>query len=624
MTTSTTPSTSAEVAFLDPELRRARVVRDLEAMAGLREMLLELSFRDHGQEVPYYEDLELELDRAIPPLYVSPIPNRETRRKLGIYFDPAEVRRFLEFALRCRHSKGELGGKRLRLDLWQVLYVVGPVFGWRQSGGARYFRELFLEVPRKNGKSTLAAALALFLLMADSNLAAGRRHEPGAEVYAAATTKAQAKNVFEPAVNMVKASPWLAGRLNPTGDVIAFESTLSRFELLSGDPSKAEEKMGGNVSGAVIDETHVHRDARLIGTIESGTVSRSQPLVCHLTTAGADTSGTIYAEKHDFAVAIAEGKVLEVRTWAVIYTIPDELRGRWDEPEVWQGANPGLGISVSIEYLENEVRKGKRIERKRLEFMRLHLNVRTETVTRWLDVRLYDVGARQGASHLPEVAPYLRGMVAYGGLDLSSRVDLSALALVVPRWVPDPDEPGFEIEVLETVLRGWIPKDSIDRRPARERELFSRWLEEGWLRPCNGETIDLDAIELEIYHLAEELEIERLSFDRWGSRSVVNNLRSEGVNVFELGQGFAGMSPAMKALEGIVAEGRLWTGGNPLLRYAVENLSIERDAAGNIKPNRDKSTGHVDPLVAVAMAVDGYERSLYVESAYEEGGLTVA
>ena len=339
----TTVSTSSSV--LDPEVRRARVVADLDRFPGLRAALEEV-----------YVDLEAELDRCVPPLHVPELPSRKVRRELGLFFSVDEVVRFLKFAARLRHVKGRFGGLPLIPDLWQVLYIIAPVFGLRQKNGLRYYRELYLEVPRKNGKSTLASALTLYLLMADSNLAAGRKYEPGAEVYAAATTTEQALAVFEPARQMAERSVF-ADRLNFTGTTLGYETTLSKFVVVSGDPAKAEQKMGGNVSGAVIDETHVHKDRRLIDTIETGTAGREQPLVIHLTTAGSDADGTIYAEKHDFALALAEGLVGDSRTWSVVYTIPAELEDRWDAPEVWQVANPGLDVSVSREYLEDVVKK---------------------------------------------------------------------------------------------------------------------------------------------------------------------------------------------------------------------------------------------------------------------------
>lgn len=575
-------------------------------MPGLREVIERLGL---------YVDLEAELDRCIPPLYVAPAPTPAMVREHGIYFDPREVERFLRFCRRLRHVKGRLATRPLVPDLWQIVYALGPVFGWRQADGSRFYRELFFEVPRKNGKSTISSAIALFLLMADSNLRASRLFEGGAEVYAAATTTEQAKAVFGPAEEMARRSPALARRLAIVrGKQLIYEKTFSTFAVISGDPAKAEAKMGGNVSGAVIDETHVHRDRRLIDTIETGTVGREQPLVCHLTTAGADTEGTIYAEKHDLAVAIATGEVEGIRTWAVIYTIPEDLVDRWDDPEVWQIANPGLGVSVSVDYLADEVKKARRSEPKRLAFLRLHLNVRTVAVTRWLGVEVL----RRASAHLAPGWEEFEGAVAFGGLDLSSSLDLTALALIVPRWVPDPADLDFEIEILDVVLRCWTPLAGIRKRPPRERELFDAWIRSGWLTGVPGETIDFDLVETEAVRLARHFEIPRVGFDRWGSKMLEQHLRDGGLNMVPVGQGFAGISSAMKETERLLAAGRLRFNGNPILTYAFESLAVTMDTAGNIKPDRRSSTGHVDPAVATVMGIEAFARETYGTSVYDD------
>ena len=597
--------------ILDEEFRRVRVVRDLDRLPGLRVVLERLGY-----------DVDAEVDRCIPPLYVSPIPNRKARREHGIEFDPNEVERFLRFSMLCRHVKGDLGGKPIRPDLWQILYFLAPVFGFRQEDGNRFFRIGYLEIPRKNGKSTLAAVISLYLLMADSNLKAGRYFEPGAEVYAAATTVEQAGAVFAPAENMARMSPEIGGKLSITASKELFvESTLSSFKVVSGDPSKAEEKMGGNVSGAVIDETHVHKDARLIETIESGAAGRSQPLVMHLTTAGAEVEGTIYEEKHDFAVELATGKVTGSRTWAVIYTVPTELlENRWNDPAVWKAVNPGLEISVSLEYLEDAAKTAGRSARKKNAFLRLHLNVIASSVTQWIPMRLFD----HGAAHLAPKPKTLEGQIAFAGLDLASSTDLASCALVVPRWVSDPADPEFEIEVLQVFLRAWTPRGALPSRKPAERELFEKWIREGWITAHAGETIDYDLVEADVVKMCRPFDMRRLSFDRWGSKQIVQHLRDDGLEVAEIGQGFAGISAAMKSTERIVSEGRLWTGGNPVLRHAFENVRVQSDAAENVKPDRAKSKGRIDPLVALVMAVDGYDRLSGDVSSYEDHGLIIA
>jgi phage terminase large subunit-like protein len=598
----------------ETEARRARVRADLAALPGLEDLLVDLAL---------YPDLDAELDACVPPAFTTPAPNRQTRRRLGLTFAPAEVARFLEFAGRLRHVKGRWAGARLVPDLWQVIYVLAPTFGWRRPDGFRLYRTLWVEVPRKNGKSTLASAIALFLLVADSNLAVGRLYEPGAEVYSAATTTRQAKEVFRPAEAMARRSPSLRNRLAFLADkAVIYERTFSRFEVVSGAPEKAEEKMGLNASGLVIDEIHVHRDPRLIETLTSSTPARDQPLAVFLTTAGLDQDGTPYTELRNFAEACATGEVTDSTWHVVIYAAAETDLDRWDDPDVWAAANPGLGRTVALDFLTAEAKAAARSERKRLSFCRLHLNVRTSALSRWLSVEDW---AASGAFVSPTETE-LAGAVAYAGLDLASSRDLAALVLVVPRWDIDPDDPEFEVEVLETIVRAWIPADTLEDRPPRERALFAELIASGELLTTPGKALDYDALEAEAYRLADRFEIARLHFDRWGSKQILGHLRDGGLNPFEMGQGFASMSPALRELETLVLARRLRHGGNRLLRYSVKSLAVVGDAAGNVKPDRDHSTGRIDPFVALTMAVDAWARATAEEtpSAYEDHGLATA
>lgn len=576
-------------------------------MPGLQEVLEDLGL---------YADLDAELDRCTPPLHLSPHPNRHDRRRHGLYFDPAEVRRVLVFCRKTRHVKtSRWAGRPFVPDLWQVLFVLAPVFGWRREDGNRWYLALWLEVPRKNGKSTLCAVIALYLLTADSNLKCGRLAEPGAEIYSAATTTRQALEVFRPAETMARRSPSLQRRLGGRdGKDLVYERTASRYEVLSGDAAKAEEKMGLNPSGYVIDEIHVHKDRRLIDTIESAVGAREQPLGVFITTAGDDTEGTIYAEKHAYAEAVSarvgSSKAPEIegsRTWAVIYTIPDEMRSAWDKRETWAFANPGLGISVSEEFLEEEAKKGRHSPAKRRSFCRLHLNVRQGSVSRWINIESWD---RSGAHllHLTEPEKELAGKVAYGGLDLSSSTDLTAIGLVIPTMERERDDPDKFAEHLNVVLRAWVPSESLSRRPPAEEALFRELIESGELLVCEGDVIDYDDVEAEAFKLAETFEIRQLGFDRWGSKQIVQHLDDGGITVVDVGQGFASMSPPMKEAERLVLAGRMHHNGNRLLRHAVKSLAVRTDPAGNIKPDRARSTGRIDPWVATTMGIDGWMR----------------
>lgn len=577
-------------------------------MPGLRAVL---------EELRLYPDLDAELARCRPPRHLSLGPSKRQLAD-GAHFNPEEVRRFLVFCRKLRHVKGKWAGLAFVPDLWQVLFVIAPVFGWRRADGNRLYLELYLEVPRKNGKSTLCAAIALYLLTSDSNLEAGRLFEPGAEVYSAATTTRQAKEVFRPAEAMARRSPSLSRRLGIVKDsALIYEATLSRYEVLSGVPSKGDEKMGLNVSGAVLDELHVYKGFELIEAIESGTVAREQPLIVIITTAGLDQDGTPYAEKRAYAMAVTEGEVPDPRTWAVIYTIGEEDLERWDTPEVWAKANPGFGVSVSAGYLEDAAKKAARSETKRLTYLRLHLNYRTGAVSRFIDITVWD---RSGAEFVRWEEDELRGRTAYGGLDLASSTDLASAVLVVPAWEPDPEDEEHLLEYLDVVVRAWTPKDTVRDRQPRQRALLTEWLSKGMVTGCAGQVIDYDDIELDLFALADRFDVQRMHFDRWGSKQLLTHLRDGGLRVLEMGQGFASFSAPLKETERLILQGRLRHNGNPVLRHAAASLVVVQDPAGNVKPNRDKSTGWIDSFVALVMAVDGWMRSRG-ESVYEDRGM---
>ena len=587
--------------------------QQLDALPGLRDLLDDLRL---------WPDLEHELDECVPPRFASPTPTGR-----GVYFSVEEVRRYLEFCRRLRHFKGPLAGRKLIPDLWQVLYIDAPLYGWRKPDGNRVFTTLWEEIPRKNGKSTSSAGKGLYHLTADSNLKRGRLFEPGAEVYAAAATTRQAKEVFRPAEEMARRSPSLAKRLGIEKEkALVYERSASRFEVLSGVSDRAEEKMGLNSSCNIIDEVHVHKSRKLIDTLDSSTAAREQPLTAFITTAGVDDPGSIYTEKRDYAEKVAK-RELEDDSWLVcVYTIDDDDDPF--DPATWRKANPGLHRSVQYDYLERKAREAKNQPAALNTFLRLHLNRRTGQVTRWMPLDRWD---RSGAVWLrPEWAD-LRGRTAYGGLDLASAVDLAAAAFVLPRWevmeVPeDPDDPDSdlveeEVEVLDVVIRAWTPAASLAERAQRDRAPYEQWVKDRLVATSPGEVIDYDQIELDLYDIADHLELERLHFDRWGSKQITAHLRDGGLNVVEMGQGFASFSAPMKETMRLVLQQRVAHGANPLLRWAVGALAVVQDSTGNIKPDRSKSTGRIDPFVALVMAIDAWSRDTRGESIYEDRGL---
>lgn len=572
------------------------LTRALGPDAG-RKLLAYLRGARLANGAPAYPRLDEQLRGLVAPRFMSPPPSAATRRALGVTFDVAEVDRFLRFCRRLRHIKGsKWAGLPLELDLWQVVFVVAPLFGWRRADGSRLYRRLYLEVPRKNGKSTLAAAVELFLLKSDG--------EPGAEVYAAATDRPQARAVFDVAKAMVQASPWLSKHLVPLRDAVVYPATFSAFRVLSADAGRQH---GLNVHGAVIDELHVHKSRDLIEVLETGTGSRTNPLTIAITTAGVDDPGSIYTERHDEAEKVASGELVDPELLAVIYTIDDD-----DDPFVeatWRKGNPGYGTSVRPEYLAAEALKAQNTPARLNTFLRLHLNRRTGQHTRWLPLSAFDAS---GARWLTVDEADLAGRRAFGGLDLSSSTDLTAAVLVVPaveQVALDPSRPDEreECEVLDVVVRAWTPAATLAEREKQDRAPYARWVEEGLLRATPGSAIDYDDVERELFALADTFELVALNFDRWGSKQIVQHLADGGLEVWEMGQGYRDMSAPMKEVERLWLQGRIRT-RHPMLRSALGALSVRQDPAGNLAPDRSASTGRIDVFVAFVMAVGAWLR----------------
>lgn len=586
MTTPTTPNSSAELRLAElfgPEAagKLYRYLAGARTKAGAAR----------------YPELDKQILGASAPMHFSPIPNVE-----GCYFDPKFLDRFLRFCRKLRHIKGsKWAGRRLEPDMWQVIYVLAPLFGWRQADGLRLFRTLYLEIPKKNGKSTLAAALALYLLTADG--------EPGAEVVSVAGEKEQARAVYDVAKNMVFQAPALSKRLRPLKDQIVYESKASWYKVMSAD---GDTKAGLNLHGGIIDELLVQKTRDLVENIEASTAAREQPLIAFLTTAGLDTVGTIYHEKNLYSIRVAEGEIVDPTWLSVIYTVPRDAD--WTDPKVWAQANPGLGRSVQLDFLKRKCDQAQASPLAQNKFLRDHLNIKTGQVTRYIDVRKWD---RSGAAWLTPEFHDLEGSVAYIGIDLASVSDLAALSLIVPEWVPNPENRDELVETLAWFLWAWTPLATLEERQRRDQIPYGQWVADEYLIGMEGDVIDFDPIEQTAVELSEMFEVRRVHVDRWQAHQITVHLQAEAINVWPMGQGFASMNSPMKTMEKMILQGRIRHRGNPLLRHAIQSLAAATDAAGNVKPDRKNSTGRIDPFVSGVEAVDAWTRDTVGKSAYE-------
>lgn len=501
--------------------------------------------------------------------------------------------RFFERLL--RHTKGEWAGEAFGLQEWQRK-IVREVFGWKRGDGTRKYRRVYIEIPRKNGKSTLSSGLALYLLFADG--------EPGAEVYSAAADREQAAIVFEQAKQMVISSPALSRYARPFKRAIVVEETMSSYKVLSSD---APTKHGLNAHGVIFDELHAQRNRELWDVLTTSMGARRQPLLVAITTAGFDRESICW-EQHEYARQVLDGVIVDESFYA--YIAAADPGDDWTDPAVWAKANPSMGVTVQEEYLRAEAERARQVPAYQNTFRRLHLNQWTQQEERWLDMAAWERSA--GPLGAKELEGELAGGLAYGGLDLASTTDVAAFAAVFPvdDW-------------YGVVMRFWIPRENMMERARRDRVPYDAWVRDGWITATPGNVIDFTRIVADIRELGKRFRIAEVAFDRWGAVQVSQELTNAGMTMVQFGQGFASMASPTKELLRLVLEGKLRHGGNPVLRWMADNLTVEMDAAGNVKPSKKRSREKIDGMVAMIMGLDRALRNESRPSVYEGRGLIV-
>lgn len=512
----------------------------------------------------------------------------------GLIWDVDAARHAIAFFGHLRHSTGEWAGQPFELQLWQA-FVIGSIYGWKRKDGLRRFRTAYVEVARKNGKSVMLAGTALYALVADGEL--------GSHVYAAATTRDQARIIFGEAEHMVDASPALRARVTRTVNNLAVLQTSSWFRPLSADATKMD---GLNVHFAAVDEVHEHPNAEIIQKLNTATGARRQPLIFEITTAGHDRQSVCF-QHHEFSVKVLEGSVPTEASdswFAYIATIDEG--DDWTNPAVWIKANPSLGITVKIEDLKRQVEEAREMPAQQNAIRRLRLNEWTEQATRWIDMGVWADNAE------PFDEEELIGRTCYGGLDLARVNDLSSLALVFP-----PQQPN---EKTKIIWRHWCPAEDILRRSRRDRAPYTVWRDQGFLVSTEGNTTDFQFLEAEILTLATKFNILEIAYDRTFAGELVRNLQDEGITMVEFGQGFISMGPAAAEFMRLLIGRLLQHGGHPVATWCASNVTVRRDPAGNEKPDKERSTERIDAIVAGVMAV-GRLQLAQGGSVYEERGL---
>lgn len=513
------------------------------------------------------------------------------------YFDEKAATIAVNFFERLlHHSKGEWSGQPFVLQDWQREQIIRPLFGWKRSDGSRKYRRAYIEIPRKNGKSTLSAGIGLFLLFADE--------EPGAEVYSAAADRDQAAIVFDEAKAMVESSPELRRRAEIYKRAIVVASTHSTYRVISAD---AYTKHGLNASAVVFDELHAQPNRDLWDVLNTSTGARRQPLMLMITTAGYDRNSICW-EQHEYARQVLEGVLPDPEYFAFI-AAADETDD-WLEERIWTKANPSVGVTVKMDYLRAEARRAAQTPAYQNTFRRLHLNQWTQQETRWLSLEAFD--ACQGVIEPKQLA----GLECYGGLDLASTSDLASFTLIIPS--------DHEVDRYYTLPHFFIPAENMIERSRKDRVPYEAWVRQGLITATEGNVIDYSYIVKTITALGEQFHIREIAFDRWGAFQISQQLEALGFTMVAFGQGFVSMSAPTKELLRLVLDKRLVHDGNPVLRWMADNLVVSTDAAGNVKPNKEKSREKIDGIVALIMALDrAIRHGGAAASVYEARGVRV-
>ena len=479
------------------------------------------------------------------------------------HYDKKKADRAVKFIEMLPHTKGEWEGRPFWLLPWQE-QIIRDLFGIVKADGFRQFRTAYIEIPKKQGKSELAAAIALYLLYAD--------HEPSAEVFSAAADRQQASIVFDVAKRMVEMTPGLQKRskvMSATKRIVNY-SNAGYYQVVSADVGG---KHGYSISGLVFDEIHNQPNRKLWDVLTKGSGdARRQALHVAITTAGTDRNSICF-ELHTKALDILSDRKVDPTFYPVVYSLP--MDADWQDEKNWYKVNPSLGYTVPIERMREAYLQSQDNPAEENVFRTLRLCQWVGSTVQWIPDHIYDLGNQPIDKHA------LRRRDCYAGLDLSSSGDITALVLMFP--------PRTDDEKYIMLPYFWVPEETIPKRVQQTSVPYDNWVAQGYVKATPGNVIDYAYIQNTIGELSYKYHIREIAFDRWGSNMLVERLSEMGLTVVPFGQGYKDMSPASRAFYEELMKGNIIHGGNPVMKWMCGNVVIEQDPAGNIKPTKAKS-----------------------------------
>ena len=489
-------------------------------------------------------------------------------RENGWVFSENYAQHAIDFIEQLEHTTGDYAGKPFALEGWQA-FIVWNLFGFLNPDGSRRFTRSYIEVPRKNGKSTFSSAVMLYGLIADD--------ESAAQVYSAATKLDQAMMVFSESVRVCQNLPWLSEALTVNNSVnnrrILYGQSV--YKPLEWNPGKQD---GLNAHFACIDEYHAHPNDELYNVLRNSMGARRQPMLFTITTAGFNRESPCYKHRN-YCTSVLNGNIKDDALFSVIYTLDEG--DDWADPTNWQKANPNWGVSVYPRQLEQALTEAKEFVHKEVEFKTKLLNVWTDTAMTWINDSVWMDCAENENLH---------GAMCYGGLDLASTGDFCAFSLYFP-----------QTSSIRTWY--WLPVESAYKRKNAAGASIRQWASDGFIELTEGNVTDYAFIKAKICELSTIYDIKDIAFDRFNASQLVIELQNEGLQMYPFGQGFVSMSAPTKELERLTKDSRLKHDGNPVTRWMMGNVLLQTDPAGNIKINKAKSGDKVDGPVSIVMAL---------------------
>jgi phage terminase large subunit-like protein len=486
---------------------------------------------------------------------------------------------FFEEVLRL--NGGEHEGMPFSLLGWQA-FIVGSLFGWKAEDGYRRFRIAYVETGKGSGKTPVAAGVGLYMLTADG--------ESRAEVYAAATKQDQARVLFRDAIAMVQQSPSLSGRLTMSGG--AEKHNISYIKAGSFFRPISSERQGKGQSGprphcALLDEIHEHPTNAIVEFMRAGTKGRRQALIFMITNSGSDRESVCY-NYHEYGKKIVNNDLNDDSFFSYICDL-DKDDDPFKDEACWIKVNPSIGVTFQPKYLREQVLQAKGMPSKQNLVKRLNFCIWTDSRSEWIDQEAWE------SCQADLDYENLKGRVAYGGLDLSGSVDLTAMATVIQA-----DDGTYD-----AFVEFWSPKDTLLVRENKDRVPYTTWAERGFLCAVPGKSIDYRYVVDRLGELSATYDYQSTAYDRWRINDLQREIDNAGVmlTLSEHGQGFKDMAPAIDILEKLIIGGNIRIQNNPILRWNASAADLDIDAAGGRKFTKKKSTGRIDGLVALVMAI---------------------